>query len=97
MTAIFISLFLGILVGYFKWTPESWGKYTHKFIIASMIVMLIALGAQVGSDPEVLGKITQLGAQSLGITLLAMLGSALALWCMNKVWPIQIQQEDDSL
>ena len=94
---IFASMIVGIIIGHFRLIPNNQMSKMHHFILISLIGMLFALGAQVGSDPDVLGKLGQIGWKSFVIAMLSMIGSALALLAMDKIWPIHIQGEDDKI
>lgn len=95
MVLIFGSMFLGILVGYFEWMPKASMVSVHRFIFITMIILLLFLGAEVGSDPDTLGKIYQLGLQSLVIAVFSVAGSILFLWLMSKIWPIRIEKKEE--
>lgn len=95
MAMIFGSMFLGILVGYFKWMPKAYMASIHRFIFITMIILLLFLGAEVGSDPDTLGKIYQLGLQSFVIAVFSVGGSVLFLGLMSKLWPIRIEKEEE--
>lgn len=94
---IFSSMVAGIVIGHFRLIPSSQMNKIHHFILISLMGMLFALGAQVGSDSDVLGKLGQIGWQSFVIAMLSMIGSALALFAMDKVWPIHIEKGDEQL
>ena len=92
---IFSSMIVGIIIGHFRLIPSGQMSKIHHFILISLMGMLFALGAKVGSDPDVLGKLGQIGWKSFVIAMLSMIGSALALFAMDKIWPIHIKVEDN--
>ena len=87
---IFASMIGGVLVGFFRLLPKKYAGSIHRLIFISLMGMLLALGAQVGSSAEVLGKMGSLGWKSFVISMLSMAGSAFALWLMDRFWPIRI-------
>lgn len=89
------SMIAGVVAGYFRITPKSQMNRIHHLIFISLMGMLLALGAQVGSNAEVLGKLGSLGWQSFVIAMLSMAGSAFALWLMDKFWPIHMEERKD--
>ena len=67
MQEIMIAIVLGIAVGYSDLLNYNVKKWLSRFSTVSLFIMLLCLGAKIGCDAELLGKLDQLGGKSLVI------------------------------
>ena len=65
MQEIMIAIVLGIAVGCSDLLNYNVKKWLSRFSTVSLFIMLLCLGAKIGCDAELLGKLDQLGGKSL--------------------------------
>lgn len=76
MAPILIALALGVLAGHLNLLPSS-HKYIGKFTTLCLIIMLMAMGAQLGANDRLLSDITRLGGQALVLASGSIIGSVI--------------------
>ena len=81
MQEIMIAIVLGIAVGCSDLLNYNVKKWLSRFSI-----MLLCLGAKIGCDAELLGKLDQLGGKSLVMAVFIIGGSVLMLWLVLKLF-----------
>lgn len=86
MEIIFISMFLGIVLGMSKYLSERAITVMSKLTTVSLLVMLVSLGALIGSDAQLLRKLDVLGAKSLVIALFSIVLSVGTLQLLLKLF-----------
>ena len=86
MEMIFVSMFLGIVLGMSKRLSESAISVMSKLTNVSLLVMLVSLGTLIGSDAQLLRKLDILGAKSLIIALLCIVLSVGTLHLLLKLF-----------
>ena len=62
MQEIMIAIVLGIAVGCSDLLNYNVKKWLSRFSTVSLFIMLLCLGAKIGCDAELLGKLDQLGS-----------------------------------
>ena len=80
MQEIMIAIVLGIAVG----CSDLLNYNVKKWL--SLFIMLLCLGAKIGCDAELLGKLDQLGGKSLVMAVFIIGGSVLMLWLVLKLF-----------
>lgn len=83
---ILVALLVGLMVGYLFRLSDEWMVRINQLIFVSLAVLIMALGAQIGADPEVLSNLGSLGLQALLLTLLSIGGSVLVVWLIERRW-----------
>ncbi len=86
MEIVFISMFLGMLVGISKRLSEKNVGYLSKLAQYSLFAMLISLGAIIGSDSSLVSKLDILGAKSLLLAFLSMFFGVVILAVALKIF-----------
>lgn len=76
MAPVLLAVVLGILVGHFKMLPCK-PKRVGQFTTVCLIIMLLAMGAQLGANDQLLNNLHRLGGQALVLALGSILGSVL--------------------
>ena len=66
MQEIMIAIVLGIAVGCSDLLNYNVKKWLSRFSTVSLFIMLLCLGAKIGCDAELLGKLDQLGGEISG-------------------------------
>ena len=79
MQEIMIAIVLGIAVGCSD-------LLNYNVSTVSLFIMLLCLGAKIGCDAELLGKLDQLGGKSLVMAVFIIGGSVLMLWLVLKLF-----------
>ena len=83
MQEIMIAIVLGIAVGCSDLLNYNVKKWLSRF---STVSLLLCLGAKIGCDAELLGKLDQLGGKSLVMAVFIIGGSVLMLWLVLKLF-----------
>lgn len=78
MELLYLSLFLGILLGVKGLVKGVWENYLAYLFNGGFAALLITLGAQIGSSPEVLLNIGSIGLGALLMALLTAMGAMAA-------------------
>jgi hypothetical protein len=84
MWMIVATLMIGFLIGRFGLIPERFRGYTHWITMGGLIFLLIAMGASLSSNQEVLAKVRQLGFQSLALAIAGIVGSVFCVWILQQ-------------
>ena len=84
MWLIIACLIAGVVLGASGRMPEGWAKYISSLTTATLVIMLVALGAQVGANAELTANLPVLGWRALLITIMSVVGSVLALWAIER-------------
>lgn len=74
MFSVLAAVALGILVGRLNFFPYS-QKTLSKITIASLLVMLVAMGAQLGTNDKLLADLGRIGWQALVLASGSIIGS----------------------
>ena len=93
MQEIMIAIVLGIAVGCSDLLNYNVKKWLSRFSTVSLFIMLLCLGAKIGCDAELLGKLDQLGGKSLVMAVFIIGGSVLMLWLVLQVKQSQVQEK----
>ena len=84
MEQIFISIILGILVGYLNFLKYKTKKVLSFLATFSLFIMLWCLGAKIGCDDVLLANLGLLGLKSIYIALGIIIGSLTLLWLLTR-------------
>ncbi len=84
MWLIIGCLIAGVALGASDRMPESWFKHINKLTTATLVIMLVALGAQVGANAELIANLPVLGWRAFLITIMAVAGSVGMLWAIER-------------
>ncbi|GAB6157949.1 hypothetical protein JCM39194_11490 [Desulfotomaculum varum] len=74
MVPVLLAVALGILVGHFNLLAVK-PKANERFTTGCLLVMLLAMGAQLGTNEKLLANLTVLGWQALVLAAGAIIGS----------------------
>ncbi|CCO09265.1 LysO family transporter [Desulforamulus hydrothermalis] len=74
MIPVLLAVALGILVGHFNLLAVQ-PKAHERFTTGCLLVMLLAMGAQLGTNEKLLANLTGLGWQALVLAAGAIIGS----------------------
>jgi len=94
MWLILLSLVAGIILGAANIIADSWFKHLDKGITITLFVMLVALGAQIGINAELLANLPLLGWRAAVIAVLSIGGSVGALWLVACRWTAYAEREE---
>ncbi len=79
MGLIIAALVAGFLIGAGRLLPAGSGAALGRFMTVALFAMLVALGAQIGANRELLANLPALGWRALVISTLSVAGSVAAL------------------
>lgn len=77
MKEILLALAAGIAIGR-VWRGGQGLKHVSKATLAGVALLLFIMGAQIGSDQEVLGNLPTLGGKALVFAVLSIAGAVIA-------------------
>jgi len=77
---IFLSLFLGIMVGAFLKLPDTIVKVNSKFQLAGLFLLIFTMGIKIGNDENIIKNIKLIGLKSFSFALFTALFSAIAVY-----------------
>lgn len=81
---LLLSLGVGLVVGYYSVLPKKWNWVVQHVFTASFIVLLIGMGAKVGSDQHVLDNLFSIGWRALVFSCLSIGGSVILVWYVER-------------
>lgn len=84
MEQIFISIILGILVGWLDFFKYKTKKALSVLSTVALFIMLWCLGAKIGCDDVLLANLGLLGLKSIYIALGVIIGSLTLLWLVTR-------------
>ncbi|MFX4262625.1 LysO family transporter [Pelotomaculum propionicicum] len=79
MTYILLSLAAGIVFGAFWQTSRQTLKKANLITLAGLYFLLVVMGAQLGSNRELLSTLASMGKKAFIIAFLSIAGSVIAL------------------
>ncbi|MDT8902964.1 LysO family transporter [Anaeroselena agilis] len=84
MGVIIVALAAGIALGASRLLPAARLGSLGRLITATLFIMLVALGAQIGANRELLANIGPLGWRAFVISVLSVAGSVAALYIVAR-------------
>jgi len=75
---------LGIFIGTKKMSNEREYKWIPKIQYIAVIVLIAALGVQIGSDENVVASLKEIGVSAFVISVFSMAGSVLCVYFVRK-------------
>ena len=85
-------LIAGVAAGASGRVPAVVFRHIDTFTTVILFIMLAALGAQIGSNSELVGNLAVLGWRALVISLFSITGSVLALWLVVRYLKFSVSQ-----
>jgi len=80
MSLILFSLGLGIAVGYLRPLSPGQARVAGAVTTVGLFILLVSMGAQLGSNDEVLAGLGRMGLQAIVLAGFSVLGSVLAVY-----------------
>jgi|AntRauTorcE11898_2_1112593.scaffolds.fasta_scaffold04890_3 uncharacterized membrane protein YbjE (DUF340 family) len=79
ITLILLFLIVGFIIGYFKFLPEIFYKYSGYITEIGLIILLASMGARIGVDQSIINQLGVIGLKSFILALFSIIGSVLFL------------------
>ena len=76
---------LGVFLGSRKAVREKNLKWLGPLQTCALIFLILALGVEIGADEQVISSLGTIGLSALVVTLLALVGSVLAVFGIRKL------------
>jgi len=93
---IFGSLFVGIFIGAGSLLPHGLYRRTSTITSGGLLLLLWAMGAQIGADKDLLVKLNTLGIKAFVLALASVLTSVLVLhWGVKLLIEKKLPQEKE--
>lgn len=83
MIQIIITLVIGVVIGRFLRGSLAL-RYVGKGTLAGVAGLLFVMGAQIGSDPQVLANLPRLGGKAFVLAVLSIVGAVAASLPLNE-------------
>ena len=84
--ALYIGVIaLGVFIGSRKVAREKNLKWLGTLQTFALIFLILALGVEIGADEQVISSLGTIGLSALVVTLLALIGSVLAVFGIRKL------------
>lgn len=80
MWLILFSLGLGIAVGYLRPLPPEKARVANTVTTVGLFILLMSMGAQLGSNNDVLAGLGRMGLQALVLAAFSVLGSVILVY-----------------
>jgi uncharacterized membrane protein YbjE (DUF340 family) len=84
MWLILAALLAGVFIGACGLLPAGGHKRLDRVMAVTLYVMLVALGAQIGGNQELLANLGLLGGRAVVISAFSIIGSIVALWLATR-------------
>ncbi|AEF94562.1 protein of unknown function DUF340 membrane [Desulfotomaculum nigrificans CO-1-SRB] len=95
MAAVLLAVALGVLVGHLNLFPYG-QKTINKLTTTCLLVMLLAMGANLGANDKLLADLTRIGWQALVLALGSVVGSVLLVRAAEKRISEQLKQDEEA-
>jgi hypothetical protein len=87
MWLIIAALLVGIIMGYCGLLSAGLQRFTGNLTVGGIILLLFAMGGQIGSDQQLRAGLGQMGLQAVFFAAAAIGGSIVAVKLLEKVLP----------
>lgn len=94
MWLIIVALGAGLAAGAGRLLPAAWSGRLDRMMTVTLFAMLVALGAQIGANGELLANLPALGWRAAVISILSIIGSIAALWLVVQHYRLADKQAD---
>jgi len=88
MWLIVVALLAGLAVGARGILPEQCLNQLDRIMMVTLFVMLVALGAQIGGNAQLLTSLGVLGWRAVVISTYSIVGSVVVLWMVARCIPV---------
>lgn len=79
MWVIVLPFLAGLLIGWRGSSIDRFRRFLDPAVLATLFLLLLGMGARVGSDPRVTTQLGEMGVQAIVIAAFAVAGSVLAV------------------
>ena len=86
MWIIVVPFLAGLLIGWRSTAIARLDRFLDPLILVSLFLLLLVMGARLGSDPRVTAQLQEMGVQAVTIAAFAIAGSVLAVRLMLRGW-----------
>ena len=93
--SILIFLLIGIVIGW-KWFPEKWNKLNIKIQLAATLLLIFSMGVSLGSRPNFVHEIANMGFKSFVFAVLTIVGSILVVYPLTKKYLVKGKWKEDA-
>ncbi|MFO7835864.1 MAG: lysine exporter LysO family protein [Candidatus Thorarchaeota archaeon] len=94
---IIACLILGLVLGYSGRLPQLVYNATNRMTTAGLILLLAAMGAQVGANDTVMSSLATIGISALAIAVFTIIGSLILVKLFASLTSFEIKGGDDRL
>lgn len=93
--SILIFLLIGMVIGW-KWFPEKWNKLNINIQLAATLLLIFSMGVSLGSRPDFIREIANMGFRSLVFAVLAIVGSILVVYPLTRKYLVKGKWKEDA-
>lgn len=84
MLIIVLAFAAGVALGAARLIPSRVLPWVDRWTTASILILLVAMGAKIGSDREILSNLGLLGGQAAILAAAAIAGSVALVWPLDR-------------
>lgn len=86
MWKIFLSLFIGFLIGYKKLISDNLIKLNSKIQTIFLILLIFTMGIGVGMNKDILKQLPNIGGKALFFAISCSLGSIIIVYIISSIF-----------
>ncbi len=86
MWKIFLSLFIGFLIGYKKIISDKMIKINSKVQTIFLVLLIFTMGLGIGMDSETLKQLPLIGGKALFFAVACSLGSIVVVYIISSIF-----------
>lgn len=80
-----VMMLLGALIGSKVLSKEKEHSWIGKFQYVAIVILVVVMGARIGSDKKVFESIQEIGISASVVTVFVFIGSVLAVFLVRKL------------
>lgn len=86
MWALIVPFLVGVLIGWKNTQTVALDRLLDSVILTTLFLLLLVMGAKLGSDPHVMAQLQEMGVQAITIAAFSVAGSVLAVRSLLRGW-----------
>jgi len=88
-----LFLLTGFLLGFFQENNRILSRLARLVVHIGLLVLIAAMGARIGADPDIISDLGRIGLQSFGLALGGIVGSVICLYLFSLSVEVLVEQQ----